>query len=196
MPEFYTLVTAAGLAYEAERITAREPINLAQISAGDGGGASYDPTEAATALRNEVWRAALTDLSPDATNPSRFLVEGLMPADIGGFTVREVGIWTDTGVLYGICKYPASEKPLPGDGVAKELFIRAVFETSNAASVTLTVDNSIVNATRDWVLGEVAAHAAAPNPHPQYATAAALSAHQADRHAHWRPALRFFFSGG
>lgn len=80
-----------------------------------------------------------------------------IPPDVGGWYVREAGIWTDTGILYAIVKYPESFKPvLATSGSGKEFYIRSIFETSNAALVTLLIDDTVVKATRAWVTNYVA----------------------------------------
>ncbi|MFL3965283.1 phage tail protein, partial [Pseudomonas aeruginosa] len=158
--EFYTILTAAGLAYEANRKAAGQPIKLTQMSVGDGNGAVYNPDATQTALRREVWRGPINALLQDATNPSYLVGELSLPDDVGGWYVREVGFWTDGGILYAIGKYPESFKPQLVSGAGKEFYIRAIFETSNAESVTLVVDDTVVKATRAYVIDHVAAELA------------------------------------
>jgi hypothetical protein len=158
--EYYTILTSAGLAYEANRKAAGLPIKLEQMSVGDGNGAVYNPDATQTALRREVWRGPINALLQDATNPSYLVGELSLPDDVGGWYVREVGFWTDTGILYAIGKYPESYKPQLASGAGKEFYIRAIFETSNAASVTLVVDDTVVKATRAFVIDYVAAELA------------------------------------
>lgn len=157
MADYYTLLTDAGIAYETACKAAGTPIKLSQISVGDGGGAEYNPAATATALKREVWRGPLNALFQDENNPSWLLAEVTIPSDVGGWYVREAGIWTDTGILYAIVKYPESFKPvLATSGSGKEFYIRSIFETSNAELVTLLIDDTVVKATRAWVAGYVA----------------------------------------
>ncbi|MDO7898900.1 phage tail protein [Pseudomonas citrulli] len=157
MADYYTLLTDAGIAYETACKAAGVPIRLSQISVGDGGGAVYNPAATATALKREVWRGPLNALFQDEKNPSWLLAEVTIPSDVGGWYVREAGIWTDTGILYAIVKYPESFKPvLATSGSGKEFYIRSIFETSNAELVTLLIDDTVVKATRAWVASYVA----------------------------------------
>lgn len=157
MADYYTLLTDAGIAYETACKAAGTPIKLSQISVGDGGGTEYNPAATATALKREVWRGPLNALFQDENNPSWLLAEVTIPSDVGGWYVREAGIWTDTGILYAIVKYPESFKPvLATSGSGKEFYIRSIFETSNAELVTLLIDDTVVKATRAWVTGYVA----------------------------------------
>lgn len=157
MADYYTLLTNAGIAYETACKAAGTPIKLSQISVGDGGGAVYNPAATATALKREVWRGPLNALFQDEKNPSWLLAEVTIPPEVGGWYVREAGIWTDTGILYAIVKYPESFKPvLATSGSGKEFYIRSIFETSNAALVTLLIDDTVVKATRAWVMSYLA----------------------------------------
>lgn len=161
MADYYTLLTNAGIAYETACKAAGTPIKLTQISVGDGNGAVYNPAATATALKREVWRGPLNALFQDEKNPSWLLAEVTIPPDVGGWYVREAGLWTDTGILYAIVKYPESFKPvLATSGSGKEFYIRSIFETSNASLVTLLIDDTVVKATRAWVTDYVAAELA------------------------------------
>uniref|UniRef100_UPI0019816B94 phage tail protein n=1 Tax=Pseudomonas viridiflava TaxID=33069 RepID=UPI0019816B94 len=156
MSEFYTLLTNGGLAYETLCKANGTPIKLTHLSVGDGGGSVYNPDATAKALRREVWRGPINALMQDAKNPSWLVAEQTLPDDVGGWYVREAGIWTDTGILYAVIKYPESFKPVISSGSGKEFYLRAIFETSNAANVVLAIDDTIVKATRAWVVDYVA----------------------------------------
>ncbi|QHC94268.1 phage tail protein [Pseudomonas sp. R84] len=157
MADYYTLLTNAGIAYETACKAAGTPIKLTQISVGDGGGSVYNPAATAIALKREVWRGPLNALFQDEKNPSWLLAEVTIPPDVGGWYVREAGLWTDTGILYAIVKYPESFKPvLATSGSGKEFYIRSIFETSNASLVTLLIDDTVVKATRAWVMSYLA----------------------------------------
>jgi microcystin-dependent protein len=153
MADYYTLLTNAGIAYETACKAAGAPIKLAQISVGDGNGAVYSPDASAKALKREVWRGPLNALFQDEKNSNWLMAEVTIPSDVGGWYVREAGLWTDTGILYAIVKYPESYKPvLATSGSGKEFYIRSIFYTSNASIVTLLIDDSVVKATRAWVM--------------------------------------------
>ena len=153
MADYYTLLTDAGIAYETACKAAGVPIKLAQISVGDGNGAVYNPDASAKALKREVWRGPLNALFQDEKNANWLMAEVTIASDVGGWYVREAGLWTDTGILYAVVKYPESYKPiLATSGSGKEFYIRSIFETSNASIVTLLIDDTVVKATRAWVM--------------------------------------------
>lgn len=157
MADYYTLLTNAGIAYETACKAAGVPIKLAQISVGDGNGAVYNPDANSKALKREVWRGPLNALFQDEKNANWLMAEVTIPSDVGGWYVREAGLWTDTGILYAVVKYPESYKPvLATSGSGKEFYIRSIFETSNASIVTLLIDDTVVKATRAWVMDYLA----------------------------------------
>ena len=153
--DYYTILTNAGLAYEAQQKAQNKPITLVAMAIGDGNGAAYNPDPAAATLRREVHRQPINSLLQDANNPTWLVAEAWLADDVGGWTIREVGIYTDTGVLYAIAKYPESIKPLLASGSGKQFYVRTIFQTSNVASVVLQVDNSVVMATRAFVVDYV-----------------------------------------
>lgn len=155
--DYYCILTNAGLAYEAACKANQVPIKLTHFAVGDGNGAAYNPGPDATALRRETHRQAINSLLQDEANPSWLLAEAMIADDVGGWTIREVGIYTDTGLLYAIGKYPDSVKPVLAQGSGKQFYVRAIFQTSNATSVTLLIDNSVVMATRAFVLEQLQA---------------------------------------
>lgn len=149
--EFYTILTKAGMQYEAACKASGKPIKLVKMSVGDGNGATYNPVDTQVALKRKVWEGNFSNLYQDKTNTAWLVVEAIIPQSVGGFWIREVAVWTDTGVLYAIGKYPESFKPLIASGAGREVNIRTIFTTSNADNVNLMLDGSVIQATRAWV---------------------------------------------
>ncbi len=166
MATYYSLLTVIGAARMANAHVTKVPVNLTHMAVGDGGGAAYDPVESQTALAGEVWRGSTNALSVHADNPNWLVIEVLIPADVGGWTVREAGVFDDAGNLIAIAKYPESYKPMLAEGSGKDLNVRMILEVSNADSVTLLIDPSIVLATRSWVENRIEDHVEDGNPHP------------------------------
>lgn len=157
MNEFYTVLTQVGLDKDAAARAGGPPIALATIHAGDGGGPDYydqydrDALEALVDLVNEVWSAPLNNLETDPENPNWVIAEGVIPADVGGFMVREVGIKDTDGDLIAIGRFPATYKPNLTDGAAQDLLLRNIMEVSNVESVTLEVDPAVALASQSFV---------------------------------------------
>ncbi|MEN2426901.1 phage tail protein [Chromobacterium vaccinii] len=155
--DFFTLLTAVGKAKLAAAASGGAPLKLSQMAVGEGdNGAYYTPAESQTALKSEAWRAGLNHLSTDPANPSWIVAELVIPDQVGGFTIREVGVFDADGALFAVGKFPESYKPVLADGANKQLYVRMILEVSNAAAVTLMVDPSVVLATRGSVDARIA----------------------------------------
>ncbi|EBF8163901.1 TPA: phage tail protein [Salmonella enterica subsp. enterica] len=149
--EFYTLLTDRGMAKIASALADKKQIHLQKMAVGDGGGQYYEPTASQTNLRHEVWRGDMNTLTVAPNNPNWLIAELVLPEDIGGWYVREVGVFDADGELIAIGKFPESYKPLLPGGCGKQVCIRLIMEVSNTTAVTLAVDPGIVLATRDYV---------------------------------------------
>ena len=149
--EFYTLLTDRGMAKIANALADKTQLHLQKMAVGDGGGQYYEPATSQIALRHEVWRGEMNTLTVAPNNPNWLIAEVVLPEDIGGWYVREVGVFDADDELIAIGKFPESYKPLLPGGCGKQVCIRLIMEVSNTTAVTLTVDPSIVLATRDYV---------------------------------------------
>ncbi|PRP72441.1 hypothetical protein BUE93_01530 [Chromobacterium amazonense] len=176
--DFFTLLTAVGKNKLAAASTGGAPLKLTHMAVGDGdNGGYYIPSEAQAALKHEVWRAPLNNLSTDPQNPNWIIAELVIPDEVGGFTIREVGVFDADGALIAVGKFPESYKPVLADGANKQLYVRLIMEVSNAAAVTLQVDPSVVLATRATVDQRIAEELAKLDGKPSVraATTAAIA---------------------
>jgi Phage tail-collar fibre protein len=148
---FYTILTNVGKAKIANAASLGTKVNMTQLAVGDGNGAYYNPTENQTSLRREVWRGLINSINTDGQNPNWIVIEIVIPASDGGFTVREVGVFDADGDLIAVGKYPETYKPVLSDGSAKDLYIRMILEVTNASSVSLKIDPSVVLASKKYV---------------------------------------------
>lgn len=151
MSTFYTLMTNAGLAKLANAVALGQNVEWTEMAVGDGNGNPTTPTETQTALVRERYRAQINQLSVDPLNPNYLIAELVIPAETGGWTVHEVGVFDTAGVMVAVANFPATYKPVLAEGSGKDLVIRVIIEVSNAANVTLKIDPSIVLASRSWV---------------------------------------------
>jgi hypothetical protein len=157
MTQYYTVMTDVGLAKQAAAKANNEALLLRTLHAGTGGGEDFydlydEPAlRAMTDLVGEAWSTEINDMSVDADNPNWVVIEGTIPADTGGFMVREVGVKDADGDLIAVGRYPATYKPVLSDGAAQDLLLRLIMETSNAENVVLEIDPSVVMASRQYV---------------------------------------------
>lgn len=157
MSQYQTIKTTAGLALEAAAETGGPAITLSAISLGDGNGQPVQPSVAQTGLVHEIVRAPLASLSRSDTNPAQWTAEGNFSADQGGYTAREVGLWTASGVLFAVAAIPDLYKPNPSELAAGELLVAMTFATQNSDNIVIQIDGSVEMASREWVSKQLSA---------------------------------------
>jgi phage-related tail fiber protein len=155
---YYIIATDLGQQKLADAIANDTPLALTTIGVGDGGGVAYDPVASQSALINEVWSGPIQHLYVDIDNPGWAVAEIVVPAEVGGWWVREAGIYDDQGDLIFIIKHPETYKPLLSDGTAREIAIRAVMQVANAEQVVLLIDPAVVMASRAWTESLIQEH--------------------------------------
>lgn len=154
--DFYTILTNAGLAAIANASVNNTTVNFAKVAVGDGKGAYYTPTREMTSLRNQTWAGPVASVQVDGNNPNWINVETVIPATDGGFYIREMGIFNEEDVLLAIGKLPETYKPEMESGSTKDLYLKAIFEVTNANVITLKADPSVVLASKKYVDDKVA----------------------------------------
>ncbi|MEK4425855.1 phage tail protein [Solibacillus sp. FSL K6-1523] len=156
MAQYGTIITNIGLAQIANAQVTQTKVGLDYIALGDGNGAHYVPSQSQTSLVREVWRGPIAELSIDPTNNNRIIIDAVIPVTAGGFTIREIGIFDDKNQLIAVGQYPEKYKPELSEGVSEETLIHFVIETNNADVVKLTIDPTVIIASRKYVDEKVA----------------------------------------
>lgn len=144
-------LTTLGAAKIADAIANDEPLGLAELAVGDGGGSAIVVDEAMTELVNEVHRVNLNDLRVRPGYANQVIAEGIIMPEDGGFTVREAAVFDVDGDMIAIASHPATYKPELAEGAATLLIPRIIFPVASTSAITLAVDPATVVATRDWV---------------------------------------------
>lgn len=162
---YATLITNAGLAALAEAQAGGAPVAITHIVYGDGNGALIVPDPAQTTLTHEVHRRAINGISTDPTHPEWVVIESTVPPDIGGWTVREVGVILSDGTLFAVASYPDVYKPTPIESAGRDLYVKMILSVGNAANVTIVVDGTVVTATIDFVNQKVSDHKSESGAH-------------------------------
>lgn len=166
---YVSLVTAIGQQKIAAALApGGTPLQITTMAVGDGNGSPITPNEAMTALVHEVHSAAVSSIQVHPQNPNWIRAELVIPANTGGWTIREVGLRDAAGSLIAICQFPETYKPILADNVIGEGRVRITIPVSNSAAITLVVDPSAVYASQDFVNTAFISHAAAADPHTQY----------------------------
>ena len=157
--KFKTVITTAGAAkLAAATVPGGKKVNLSAMAVGDGDGKLPVPDAGQTKLVHEVWRHALNKVSVDNKNKNYIVAELVVPPEVGGFWMRELGLYDDAGTLIAVSNMAESYKPELAEGSGRAQTCRMVIILSNVASVELSIDASTVMATQDYVDDKIAEH--------------------------------------
>lgn len=146
---FYTILTSIGKAKIANSAGFGTKVNISKYKIGDGGGQYYEPIEQQTDLVHPVYEGKINNIKINEENPNWIYFELVLPANVGGFFIREYGIFDEDGDMIAIAKCPESYKPLMADGAAKEMSLDLVLAVSNVESVKLEVDRTLIFVTKN-----------------------------------------------
>lgn len=149
--QFNAIMTDLGLSKIAQSSVSGETVGIKSMAVGDGNGGYYEVTTTQSELSNEVWRGDISNIYRDASKPNRVVVWATIPANVGGITLREVGILNDEGELLGVSLFPEKYKPAAREGAVTEVIIQFVIDVENADVIELTVNPSVIYATQEYV---------------------------------------------
>ncbi|EEV5541339.1 phage tail protein [Escherichia coli] len=156
--KFYTLLTDIGAAKLASAAALGVPLKITHMAVGDGGGTLPTPDAKQSALVNEKRRAALNMLYIDPQNSSQIIAEQVIPENEGGWWIREVGLFDESGALIAVGNCPESYKPQLAEGSGRTQTVRMVLITSSTDNITLKIDPAVVLATRHYVDQQIEIH--------------------------------------
>ena len=147
--EYYAILTEIGTAAIANATVLGQKIALTQFAVGDGGGSYYRPTKEMTALKGEKWRGEINSYEVDSSNPDLINVKAVIPALVGGFTIREMGLFDKDDRLIAISNIPDSVKITTDSGAVKEMEMVMELLVSNANIVSIQVNPTVSIATKE-----------------------------------------------
>ncbi|MEX3390346.1 tail fiber protein [Escherichia coli] len=157
--KFKTVITDTGAKKLAQAAAPDgKPVRLTHMAVGDGGGTLPTPDSKQTRLVHEVWRHTVNRIILDATHQNRIIAELVIPPETGGFWIREIGVFDEHGDLIAVGNTAESYKPAVAEGSGRAQTFRTILTVSSTATVALTVDNTMVMATVDYVDDKLKEH--------------------------------------
>ncbi|EJO7629499.1 phage tail protein [Escherichia coli] len=157
--KFKTIITDTGAKKLAQAAAPDgNPVHLTHMAVGDGGGTLPTPDSKQTRLVHEVWRHTVNRVILDATHQNRIIAELVIPPETGGFWIREIGVFDEHGDLIAVGNTAESYKPAVAEGSGRAQTFRTILTVSSTATVALTVDNTMVMATVDYVNDKLKEH--------------------------------------
>ncbi len=157
--KFKTVITDTGAKKLAQAAAPDgKPVRLTHMAVGDGGGTLPTPDSKQTRLVHEVWRHTVNRVILDAAHQNRIIAELVIPPETGGFWIREIGVFDEHGNLIAVGNTAESYKPTVAEGSGRAQTFRTILTVSSTATVALTVDNTMVMATVDYVDDKLKEH--------------------------------------
>lgn len=142
-----TKITTLGQQAIAQAIANQTTVKIARMAVGDGNGGSYIPTIDQTALKNEKWSGNLDKVAINPANPNQVICESIIAPGVGGFYIREVGLFDENDTLIAISDFPESYKATADQ---YELFIRMVLEVDSTDAI-INMSKDVIYATKSYV---------------------------------------------
>lgn len=149
--QFGTMLTSIGKAKIANSIGFGTKINFTKFKLGDGGGSYYTPTEDQEDLKHVVYEGNITYITTNPKNSNQIIIKLSLPASVGGFFIREYGVFDDDGDMIAICKCSETYKPTLEEGAVKELAFNMILTISNINSIQLKIDKTLVFVTKEEI---------------------------------------------
>lgn len=163
--ELQGMWTAKGLEKLARHAAGGTALVLRELALGDGGGSPAPaPAPSWTELTRQVWRGMVNGVQTSPDNASQVQVDAVIPLNIGGFFIREWGLYDAEGDMVAVGAHAEFYKPVISSGASAEIVERILLPIANAGAITLTIASQAV-ATQQFVQAQVKAHDESPTAH-------------------------------
>jgi phage-related tail fiber protein len=188
-----TIVTDIGNQLITEAVMEGQKVNIVSLAVGDGGGSYYKPDSTMTALKGEKWRGSVTSVQINENSPNMIDIVAVVPSSVGGWTIREMGVFDDAEEADGgpnmiaVCNTPDTEKVIITSGAAGEIELTMHIEISNTGAISFIVDPNVVTATKKDIETHNASAAAHAAEFEKKADVTDLNAHANNSDIHVNP---------
>lgn len=148
---YFTLLTDKGKYKIADAAANKDQVVFTSFAIGDGNGAETNPLPSDTGLINEVWRGQLDSVVTDPKNPAAVIINAVIPHNVGGWWMREFGLFDANGDMLAVVKPAPNYKATSAEGQLEDIFYEFQLVIGEQAQVVVLVDPSILWATREYV---------------------------------------------
>ena len=148
MAQYSAVFTTYGTQQLAKAIANNNPLTVTHFAVGDGNGNAVTVSASQERLVNEKYRATISAVSLDPRNNKQVVFELTIPENVGGFYIREMGVFDAQNKLIAYANCPESFKSTLASGSGKVQIMRMILLVASSNAVTLTVDDSVIFVTR------------------------------------------------
>lgn len=190
MPEqvkqYGTKVTTLGASRITACILAGTKLKITQAAAGDGGGGYYVPTVDQTELVGEMWRGPIVSAVQNPAVPNMLDVKIVIDDSVGNFICREMGLYSEDGVLIAVCNTPDTEKVAISTGVDGRLTMVMHIVVADASVLEFTIVPALDVVSREDLEKAIEEHNTDPASHAdiRQAIPVAVEAHNSASDVH------------
>ena len=149
--------TQKGLDKETAFRVGGERKKLTHVAIGDGNGSIPIVSPAQAGLVREVWRGLVNAIMSNPDDPTDLLVDIIIPNNVGGFWIREWGIFDEDGDLVAVGPHDEMHKPLISTGQSAEFLERFHLPSANAGFVEIKIASQAL-ATQQYVEDKILEH--------------------------------------
>ena len=146
--------TTNGLDKLAAQLAGGDAVTIKTIALGDGGGSMPSVQPSVTALYSEKWRGNVNTVEIDPDSSNSVIVEAVIPYNVGGWYIREWGLFDTDGDLIAYGPHAEFYKPVLESGTGAELLERIRLPVTSQSQINMSVSSDVL-ATRDYVDDEV-----------------------------------------
>lgn len=193
--KYGTKITTQGSSRITACILGGTKLKITQAAAGDGGGGYYVPTVDQTALVGELWRGPIVSAVQNASVPNMLDVKIVIDDSVGNFICREMGLYSEDGVLIAICNTPDTEKVAISTGVDGRLTMVMHIVVADSSVLEFTVIPALDTVSQEDLEQAIEAHNTDTASHADIRQAIpdAVSAHNTASDVH--PEIQTTMSG-
>lgn len=134
-----SVLTNYGATQVAKAVESGEKVYISEFAVGDGGGSSYIPSRAQQQLVNEKWRGSISKYAITDHDQTQIYVIGDVPAEVGTFYIREVGIFDDKGGLIAVANFPETLKVKDRTGTIQSLKVTTYVQFTTAVENQIAI---------------------------------------------------------
>ena len=146
--KYCSIVTDIGEQLMTQAIAEGKKVNITKIAVGDGEGSYYKPSATQTKLKNELWRGDINSCEISSDSQNIIVTKAIIPGEIGGFTIREMGVFDPDGHMIAVGNTPATPKVTIRAGIINEMSLLMEIVLVNVDAVELLIDPNVVTATK------------------------------------------------
>lgn len=139
--DYKAIITNIGAEKISSAIASGTQVSFLNFAVGDGNGGEYTPVPTQTQLRRERWRGGISTLAPSLEDPSVVKITASIPVDIGGFTIREYGVFDNAGTMIVVGNTPSIVKSATADSFANDFVIEVLLDVGAQEAVTLDAES-------------------------------------------------------